>query len=173
MFTNASLQQMTGAVSFRRWLGCAPIIVARLSPHRRGSSARATASLIITAERAGWLERRSDLSSAPRPLPRRDLHCGAASRRSELSGRMYVVPRSCLQGVLLKNSVAFSLVAQPNGVRLSCAARVWFSQLQFYYDGRRQLQPLVRLRTNRWSLGSYPAPEPEEHAPVLTQAPPL
>ncbi len=24
---------------------------------------------------------------------------------------------------------------------------LWFSQLQFYYDGRRQLQPLVRLRT--------------------------
>ncbi len=35
----------------------------------------------------------------------------------------------------------------PNGVRLSCAAMLWFSQLQFYYDGRRQLQPLVRLRT--------------------------
>ncbi len=33
----------------------------------------------------------------------------------------------------------------PNGVRLSCAARVCLSQMQFYYDGRRQLQPLVRL----------------------------
>jgi len=75
--------------------------------------------------------------------------------------------------VFLKNSLAVFAIAQPNGVRLSCAATVWFSQLQFYYDGRRQLQPLVRLRTNRWSLGSYPAPEPEEHAPVLTQAPPL
>src|SRR2546422_11373048 len=29
MITNAILQQMTGAVSFRRWLGCAPTIVAR------------------------------------------------------------------------------------------------------------------------------------------------
>src|SRR5207245_8926270 len=36
---------------------------------------------------------------------------------------------------------------QPNGARLSCAAVLWFSQLQFYYDGRRQLQPLVRLRS--------------------------
>ncbi len=36
----------------------------------------------------------------------------------------------------------------PNGARLSCAAVLWFSQLQFYYDGRRQLQPLVRLRTD-------------------------
>ena len=33
-------------------------------------------------------------------------------------------------------------------MRLSCAALLWFSQLQFYYDGRRQLQPLVRLRTD-------------------------
>src|SRR3989442_12181531 len=29
MITTAILQQMTGAVSFRRWLGCAPTIVAR------------------------------------------------------------------------------------------------------------------------------------------------
>jgi len=64
-------------------------------------------------------------------------------------------------------------MGQPNGVRLSCAAVLWFSQLQFYYVGRRQLQPLVRLRTNRWALGSYPAPEPEEHPPVLTQGPQL
>ena len=45
------------------------------------------------------------------------------------------------------NAVAVGLDAQPNGVRLSCAAKVCLSQLQFYYDGRRQLQPLVRLRT--------------------------
>jgi hypothetical protein len=32
----------------------------------------------------------------------------------------------------------------PNELRLSCAAVLCFSQLQFYYDGRRQLQPLVR-----------------------------
>ena len=25
---------------------------------------------------------------------------------------------------------------------------LWFSQMQFYYDGRRQLQPLVRLRSD-------------------------
>src|SRR2546425_8917482 len=36
----------------------------------------------------------------------------------------------------------------PNGVRLSCAAKVCLSQMQFYYDGRRQLQPLVRLRSD-------------------------
>ena len=47
-----------------------------------------------------------------------------------------------------QNAVAVGLDAQPNGVRLSCAAKVCLSQLQFYYDGRRQLQPLVRLRTD-------------------------
>ena len=55
-----------------------------------------------------------------------------------------------------QNAVAVWLDAQPNGVRLSCAAVLWFSQLQFYYDGRRQLQPLVRLRTdNRRSDPSW------------------
>jgi hypothetical protein len=34
----------------------------------------------------------------------------------------------------------------PNGVRLSCAAKGCLSQMQFYYDGRRQLQPHVRRR---------------------------
>ena len=50
-----------------------------------------------------------------------------------------------------QNVVAVGLHAQPNGVRLSCAAVVCFSQMQFYYDGRRQLQPLVRLRTENRS----------------------
>src|SRR5437899_166345 len=54
-----------------------------------------------------------------------------------------------------QNAVAVCLDAQPNGVRLSCAAVLWFSQLQFYYDGRRQLQPLVRLRTD--NRRSHPA----------------
>lgn len=34
--------------------------------------------------------------------------------------------------------------AQPDEKRLSCAAVLCCSQKQFYYDGRRQLQPLVR-----------------------------
>src|SRR3989442_3151504 len=43
-----------------------------------------------------------------------------------------------------QNVVADGLHAQPNGVRLSCAAVLCLSQMQFYHDGRRQLQPLVR-----------------------------
>jgi biopolymer transport protein ExbD len=33
----------------------------------------------------------------------------------------------------------------PNEQRLSCAAELCFSQMQFDHEGRRQLQPLVRL----------------------------
>jgi hypothetical protein len=36
------------------------------------------------------------------------------------------------------------LLAPSNVKRLSCAAVPWYSQMQFYYDGRRQLQPPVR-----------------------------
>ena len=57
----------------------------------------------------------------------------------------------------MKNSLVVFLIAQPNGERLSCAAVVCLSQMQFYYDGRRQLQPLVRLRTD--IRRSDPAPE--------------
>ena len=43
-------------------------------------------------------------------------------------------------------------------VRLSCAAVVCLSQMQFYYDGRRQLQPLVRLRTDNRCSAPTPTP---------------
>src|SRR5437867_1338155 len=53
------------------------------------------------------------------------------------------------------DGIGQTLDRPPNGVRLSCAAKVCFSQMQFYYDGRRQLQPLVRLRTD--NRRSHPA----------------
>jgi hypothetical protein len=56
---------------------------------------------------------------------------GAASRRHEA-----LIVLWCNHGALKR--------APPNGARLSCAAKVRFSQIQFYYDGRRQLQPRVR-----------------------------
>jgi hypothetical protein len=37
----------------------------------------------------------------------------------------------------------------PNEKRLSCAAALCSSQMQFYYEGRRQLQPRVRLQRIR------------------------
>jgi hypothetical protein len=41
---------------------------------------------------------------------------------------------------------------------------LWFSQLQFYSDGRRQLQPLVRLRTdNRRSDPSWDRSDRSTH----------
>jgi hypothetical protein len=50
----------------------------------------------------------------------------------------------------------------PNGVRLSCAAVLCFSQTQLYHNRRRQLQPRVRQRTTRygrWYRNMVP-PEP-------------
>src|SRR6266545_8172197 len=56
----------------------------------------------------------------------------------------------------------------PNESRLSCGAKLKYSQLEFYHtagrtfaglveEGRRQLQALVRLRTIDHSLGPSPA----------------
>jgi hypothetical protein len=42
----------------------------------------------------------------------------------------------------------------PNGVRLSCAATLEGSQVQFYYNGRRQLQPHVRRHAQGEHRGS-------------------
>jgi hypothetical protein len=44
----------------------------------------------------------------------------------------------------------------PNEKRLSCAALLCCSQKQFYYDGRRQLQPLVRQTRDDTELSLYP-----------------
>ena len=81
------------------------------------------------------------------PRARRDLH-----RKAHRGTRPH--PSDAAAGWKLtrwdsqQNAVAVGLDAQPNGERLSCAAVLWFSQLQFYYDGRRQLQPLVRLHSD-------------------------
>src|SRR6266568_7767802 len=95
------------------------------------------------------MERCSDLISFAAPRALRDLAQRCDPRiPPELARRMSVVESVPSQVVVLKTVLAVSRVAQPNGVRLSCAAVQWFSQMQFYYDGRRQLQPLVRLRTD-------------------------
>src|SRR2546427_7070462 len=147
MITNAILQQMTGAVSFRRWLGCAPTIVARLPPPPPPLK-RPRHRFLNNRRRANG-PFRTTLGSRELAAPRPDetftavpLHDGATSP----DGRVRFLGAVC--GVVLKNSLAVFAIAQPNGARLSCAALLWFSQLQFYYDGRRQLQPLVRLRTD-------------------------
>src|SRR2546428_7284888 len=97
-----------GAGSFRRWLGCAPTIIARFLPstpwlkgprHRfRNNHRRANGPV------------RTTLGSYPcaAPAPRRDLHCNAASRLRELARRMRTVPESCLRGSLEKMVLQFS-----------------------------------------------------------------
>jgi len=44
----------------------------------------------------------------------------------------------------------------PNEKRLSCAAVLCCSQKQFYYAGRRQLQPLVRQTRDDTEPSLYP-----------------
>ena len=53
-------------------------------------------------------------------------------------------PKTGAAHVGVHNRIGLGFPARPNEMRLSCAALVCFSQMQFYYDGRRQLQPLVR-----------------------------
>ena len=120
-----------GAVSFRRVLGCAPIIIARFPPQRRGSSALVTASLIITAGQNGPV--RMTLGSRELAAPRPDetfialpLHDGA-NPPDESVRLLGVVWRA-----VWKNGLAVFLIAQPNGVRLSCGATLSRSQTQFY-----------------------------------------
>src|SRR2546427_343618 len=121
MITNAILQQMTGAVSFRRWLGCAPTIVARAPPpppplkrprHRFLNNRRRANGPFRTTLGSREL-------AAPRPhetFTAVPLHDGANSP----DGRVRFLVAVC--GVVLKNSLAVFAIAQPNGVRLSCDA---------------------------------------------------
>ena len=44
----------------------------------------------------------------------------------------------------LAGRAGMAFCVRPYEKRLSCAAVLCCSQKQFYYDGRRQLQPLVR-----------------------------
>jgi hypothetical protein len=61
----------------------------------------------------------------------------------------------------------------PNEKRLSCAAVLCSSQTQFYYDGRRQLQPLVRqlLRFNHRTIGPVRIKRPTKAANPITTMP--
>src|SRR5437879_3469864 len=102
------------------------------------------------------MERSSDLTSFAAPRAPRDLAQPCDPRIApDLARRICLVGIGTVSVVVVKTGRVVSRVAQPNGVRLSCAAVLWFSQLQFYYDGRRQLQPLVRLRTD--NRRSHPA----------------
>src|SRR5438445_4370353 len=112
---------------------------------------------------ADWNAARDSLQKRQR-WPRRDLHYLCAWMTSELA-RPDAGGAEESPTLIWKTASSLTRVAQPNGVRLSCAAVLWFSQLQFYYDGRRPLQPLVRLRTEDRCLGAQPRPAPEEHQP--------
>ena len=83
---------------------------------------------------------------------------------SELARRMPVVLSEPPPLRFWKPVSQLTRVAQPNESRLSCGAKLEYSQMEFYHtarrtfaglieEGRRQLQALVRLRTTSHSLG--------------------
>ena len=82
---------------------------------------------------------------------------------------------SLIRGVVgegFSNKSCCCFPAQPNEKRLSCGAELEYSQMQFYYEGRRQLQPPVRLRTDGVAEVPQLAPALEGHSPHLAPAPP-
>src|SRR5207245_9001646 len=94
---------MTGAVSFRRWLGCAPTIVARVS---HGSAAWEPAQRFLNKHRtdAGRSKPCSDLISGAAPRAPRDLHLLDCRTSKELTRRIsrWIVGRP--PGVLRKTA---------------------------------------------------------------------
>src|SRR5947209_13989631 len=121
MITNAILQQMTGAVSFRRWLGCAPTIVAR-APTPPPPLKRPRHRFLNNHRRANGPVR-TTLGSRELAAPSPDetftavpLHDGANSP----DGRVRFLGAVCR--VFLKTVWQFLTTSQPNGSRLSCGA---------------------------------------------------
>ena len=109
-----------GAASFRRLLGCAPMIVAWVLPCRRSSSdTPPTPNMRKRRRQAG-----PTLGShrGHRGRPRRDLHEDRAWIGRELTRQMRAQTRSRARCGFGKTLVQSSRVAQPNGSRLSCGA---------------------------------------------------
>ncbi len=118
--------------------------------------------------RTGWLERRSDLSNAPPPAPDETftavLHHHGPNSPDESVLFLGVVCR-----VVLKNSLAVFLIAQPNGARLSCGAERERSQTEDYLRkrGAGSFRRLLGTRGRNSSLSILPYHRsPFPHPPI-------
>ncbi len=112
----------TGAASFKRWLGCAPNMVARVPPlqpelkrprHRRSTE---------LGSRLGRIDRRSELTRGSGPRTLRDFHYLVIRIELKLPRRIrhrFSIP-SAME--VWKTGLVVALLAQPNGSRLSCGA---------------------------------------------------
>src|SRR6266566_6002416 len=113
---------MTGAGSFRRWLGCAPTILAQVS---HASAAWEPAQRFLNNPRTdvGRSQPCSDLTSGAAPRAPRDLHLldGLAMQGTQPVG-FHAESGTDQLGFFGKQLMSFCLHAQPNGVRLSCGA---------------------------------------------------
>src|SRR6266550_8006551 len=104
------------------------------------------------------MDRRSELPSVAAARVRRDLQLEKRLESNRTSFNEEPTTR------VFTKRFGLGRVAQPNGSRLSCGAKLKYSQMEFYHtarrtfaglieEGRRQLQALVRLRTTSHSLG--------------------
>ncbi len=112
------------------------------------------------------MDRRSELPSVAAARARRDLH---VEKRLESNRTTPTEPASTRSRPwVFTKGFGLGRVAQPNESRLSCGAKLEYSQMEFYHtagrtfagfieEGRRQLQALVRLRTIDHSSGPSPA----------------
>ena len=80
-----------GAASFRRWLGCAPHLIARVRPPAGGTE-RHSPSPSLHRDCDAQVDRRSELTSFAAPRTQRDFHLDSAleSNRTDRTdtGRM-------------------------------------------------------------------------------------
>src|SRR5439155_12437818 len=133
IFTNGILPKTTGAGSFRRWLGCAPTIVARVS---HGSAAWEPARRFLNNHRTdvGRSQPCSDLTTGAAPRVPRDLHLldGRKVRNSPVG--FHAESGTDHLGLFWKTACAVCLNAQPNGMRLSCGADCKISQIEDYHS---------------------------------------
>ena len=164
---------LAGGVSSSRWLGCAPMpSLGSVPAPMRGRRVAVT----VTARRSP--DGRVDpLLGAPQsscPVAPHSVTTWITDLKTRPARRMRHRLRSCRNGGVQQSSCR-CLPAQPNEMRLSCGAKLEYSQMEFYNtgcgwdnatieDGRRQLQALVRLRIDLVArIHPCPDPAPPRH----------
>src|SRR5213075_318230 len=133
-FTNGILPQTPGGVSFSRWLGCTPMKVARVPPFTSTLGAL-TGSLSPTAIAKPHGTGLGTRPETPAPAPTRlavPLCLDEKRPRPTDAGGASEPPTLWFW----KTVSSVTRVAQPNESRLSCAAELEYSQMEFYHRRR-------------------------------------